>query len=142
MSFQDNIGYQVGRTHKALRRGLTVMLRDFDLTPQQFSVLHCLFLEDGLPARELVVRLASDSSTIMDIIDRLEEKSMVQRQDDPQDRRINRIYLTDKTKSILPRILERTTRFWELVSLHLFSRGNAGPAFRVDQALPDRHGQG
>jgi len=87
------------------------LLTSFDLTAQQYRVLRRLDEEDGLPARELVIRLSSDSSTIMNIIDRLEEKELVRREPDPGDRRVNRILLTRQAKSMLPKITKRIEAF-------------------------------
>jgi len=111
MSRQDYIGFLIARAHKTFRNRLTGVLRDYDLTAPQFRVLHCLFESDGLPARELVIRLSSDSSTIMTLIDRLEKKALVRRVTDQKDRRVNRIHLTDKSKTMLPQILNRVDRF-------------------------------
>ena len=111
MSRPDYIGSLIARTHKTFRNRLTGALRDYDLTAQQFQVLRSLFESDGLPARELGVRLSSDSSTIMTLIDRLEKKALVRRVTDQKDRRVNRIHLTDKSKTMMPQILNRVDRF-------------------------------
>jgi DNA-binding MarR family transcriptional regulator len=122
MPRDEYIGYLIARTHKSLKKRLTSTLNDFDLTAQQFGVLRRLYEEDGLPARELVVKLFSDSSTIMDIIDRLEEKDLVKRETDTQDRRVNRIFLTETAKMILPRILSRVDRFEKAIYRHLLPK--------------------
>ncbi len=122
MPREEYIGYLIARTHKILKKRLTTTLNDFDLTAQQFGVLHRLYEEDGLPARELVVKLFSDSSTIMDIIDRLEEKDLVKREADTQDRRVNRIFLTEKARIILPKILSRVDRFEKAIYRHLLPK--------------------
>ncbi|MBW2087162.1 MAG: MarR family transcriptional regulator, partial [Deltaproteobacteria bacterium] len=115
----EYIGFLISRTHKILKKKLTTLVQDYDLTVRQYGVLRRLYEEDGLPARELVVRLYSDSSTIIDIIDRLEEKGLVRREADPHDRRVNRIYLTDKARVILPKILSRVDRFERAIYRHL-----------------------
>ncbi|MBW2091559.1 MAG: MarR family transcriptional regulator [Deltaproteobacteria bacterium] len=115
MARDEYIGYLIARTHKVLKKRLTTFLNRYDLTVRQHGVLNVLYEEDGLPARELVVRLFSDSSTIMDIIDRLEEKDLVKREADPQDRRVNRIFLTDKARILLPKIKSQTDRFEQAV---------------------------
>ncbi len=110
---EEYIGYLIARTNRNLRKRMTTLLTSFDLTTQQYRVLRRLYEEDGLPARELVIRLSSDSSTIMNIIDRLEEKELVRRDPDPADRRVNRILLTPQAKSILPKITKRIAVFKE-----------------------------
>jgi DNA-binding MarR family transcriptional regulator len=67
---------------------------EFDLTPSQADALRNL----GAPRsqRELALCLAFDASSVTDIVDRLEERGLVERQIDPTDRRIRRIVLTAK----------------------------------------------
>ncbi len=115
MSQKEYLGYLIARTHKVLKKRLATFLSRYDLTVRQHGVLKVLLEEDGLPARELVVRLFSDSSTIMDIIDRLEEKGLVRRETDPQDRRVNHIFLTDEAKILLPEIRNQTDRFEQAI---------------------------
>ena len=75
-----------------------------------------------MPARELVIRLYSDSSTIMNIIDRLEEKDLVKREIDPNDRRMNRIFLTRRSMAILPKIMGLVDGFEKAIYRNLLPR--------------------
>ena len=109
MKLDESIGYLIARAHKSIRRKFMAILKDFDLTERQYQVLHRLHEEeDGLPAHELVDRLFSDSSTIVAIIDRLEEKGLVRREGNPDDRRMKHIFLTDKSREMMPKLLHRT----------------------------------
>lgn len=113
MPIEEYIGTLIACTNRNLLKRMTALLQSYDLTYHQFRVIHRLYEENGLPARELVVQLSSDSSTIMGIIDRLEEKALVKREPDPNDRRVNRILLTDKARLISPEITKRIARFIE-----------------------------
>ncbi|MBW1711113.1 MAG: MarR family transcriptional regulator [Deltaproteobacteria bacterium] len=119
MARNEYIGYLIARTHRVLKKRLTIFLSEYDLTMRQYSLLSILFEDDGLPARELVVKLFSDSSTIMDIIDRLEEKRLVRREADPQDRRVNSIFLTEKAKKMLPMIRSETDKYEQAIHRRL-----------------------
>jgi DNA-binding MarR family transcriptional regulator len=119
MPQDEYISFLIARTHRILRKRLRETLREFELTAQQFGVLSILYREDGLPARELVVRLFSDSSTIMDLVDRLEEKGLVKREADPKDRRVNPIFLTGKATSFMPKIMARVDRFEKAIHENL-----------------------
>lgn len=92
------------------------ILSEFGLTPPQFAVLKRLYEEDGRSASELVDRLFSDRSTIMAIIDKLEEKDFVRREPDRLDRRVNRIFLTEKAGRIQPDLLAKTEELLRAVS--------------------------
>lgn len=92
------------------------ILSEFGLTPPQFGVLKRLYEEDGRSASELVDRLFSDRSTIMAIIDKLEEKDFVRREPDRLDRRVNRIFLTEKAGRIQPDLLAKTEELLRAIS--------------------------
>ncbi len=67
---------------------------DFDLTPPQFALLAFLWKQDGLSQTVLGSMAGMDRTTVSGIIDRLEKQGLVERRDDPQDRRSYLIYLT------------------------------------------------
>ena len=111
MSHDEFICTLIGRTQNILLKNYKAETRKFDLTPMQLGVLRKLYEEeDGLNASELVKRLLSDSSTMMLVIDHLEEKGLVKRQTDPNDRRVYHIILTEKAKKILPEAIEQTDK--------------------------------
>jgi len=74
-------------------------------------VLNTLYDENRLTSRELVERLFSDSSTIMAIVDQLENKELIRREPNLQDRRIKHLTLTDKAKKIKTELINRVDEF-------------------------------
>jgi len=102
---QEYLGYLIARTHKALKKKITAIVGDYNLTVPQYGILRRLYHNDGLPARDLTALLFMDSSTIMAVIDRLEAKGLVRREANRVDRRINNIHLTPKAKTMLPDLL-------------------------------------
>lgn len=116
MYLDENIGYLIAKAHKSLKKKHMEILSEFGLTPPQFGVLKRLYEEDGRSASELVDRLFSDRSTIMAIIDKLEEKDFVRREPDRLDRRVNRIFLTEKAGRIQPDLLAKTEELLRAVS--------------------------
>jgi DNA-binding MarR family transcriptional regulator len=111
MHHDSSLGYLVVRTYKSLNRRFLRIVGDFGLTAPQAGVLRRLFEEDGLSSSELTARLFSDSSTIVAIVDRLEGKGLLTREDDPQDRRVNRLCLTDKARKIQPTFMSQIDEF-------------------------------
>lgn len=111
MPEDEYLGYLLVRTHKSDTKRMTKIVGDFEITPSQFGVLQRLYKEDGLPAYKLVERLYSDSSTIMAILNRLEEKGLVRREGEPTDHRVNCIFLTRKSKKIMPELVARVVAF-------------------------------
>jgi DNA-binding MarR family transcriptional regulator len=73
------------------------------VTATQLNVLKLLLEVGQLSLTELSRRLASQNSTVTGIADRLEAGGLVVRERDPDDRRVWRVRLTDKGRSIAAR---------------------------------------
>ena len=65
------------------------------LTELQIRVLRYLYRSGPTPIGVLAGYLANDPSTLTTFVDRLEQRQYVERQNDPGDRRVKRIALTD-----------------------------------------------
>jgi DNA-binding MarR family transcriptional regulator len=72
------------------------VLENFGLTTSQFSVLMLLDEEEGRRLTTVSDRLLRARSTITRIVDQLEEARLVQRVADPEDRRAQRVVLTEE----------------------------------------------
>jgi DNA-binding MarR family transcriptional regulator len=87
-------------------------LRASDLTFTQFGTLFAVYQRIGstMSQRELAVSLETDTTTIMVVCDALEKKGFIKRAADPDDRRVNRIEISEPGKRAieagLPKILE------------------------------------
>ncbi len=77
------------RTTDLLRRELARVLEPAGITPQQYNVLRILrgAGEAGLPTLEIVTRMIEQAPGITRLLDRLERKTLVQRERCPEDRR-------------------------------------------------------
>lgn len=71
-------------------------LEPYDLTPPQFAVLAILWQQEGLSQTRLCALSNMDRTTLGGVIDRLEKQGLVERKDDPDDRRAYLIFLTPK----------------------------------------------
>jgi DNA-binding MarR family transcriptional regulator len=88
--------YLIIRTSMHLKTALYRALHSSGLgiTPEQWSVLCCLWEEDGLNHAEIARRTCRDKFTITRIINLLEKKGLVHRMPDPRDRRRSNLHLT------------------------------------------------
>lgn len=66
-----------------------------DLTVQQLRVLNLVATEPGLTSQDLARQLAVSAPTASGLVDRLEEKGVLERRRDPDDRRLRRLHLTE-----------------------------------------------
>jgi len=75
-------------------------IRSMGLTPPQFSVIAELGGTDGMTAVELAFSTLHAKASLTGIIDRLEDKGLVERRPIPDDRRAMNIRLTKKGQAI------------------------------------------
>jgi len=74
------------------------------MTRAQWVILKRLDRTPGLSQNELASILEVEPITVGRLIDRLEARGLVERRDDPKDRRVHRLHLTPKSKPILQEI--------------------------------------
>jgi DNA-binding MarR family transcriptional regulator len=75
-------------------------LRRFGITYTHLFILTCLWAQDGVHVKELAHHLCLDSSSLTGHLDRMERVELVVRQDDPDDRRAIRVFLTAKGRHL------------------------------------------
>jgi MarR family transcriptional regulator, transcriptional regulator for hemolysin len=78
--------------------------RALSMTRAQWSVLARLQRNEGVKQNELAVLLDIQPITLARLVDKLSSLGLVERRDDPNDRRANRLYLTDKAAPVLERL--------------------------------------
>jgi MarR family transcriptional regulator, organic hydroperoxide resistance regulator len=80
---------------------------EFDLAPGQMMALKWLDPAEPMPMRELANALACDNSNVTGIIDRLEDRGLVERRAAPNDRRVKMLVVTESGAALRRRIKER-----------------------------------
>jgi MarR family transcriptional regulator, organic hydroperoxide resistance regulator len=95
-----SIGYRLKLVSQILTRQLQEELEPYGLTPFHWLVLNCLWDQDGLPTSELGDRLRQVGGTLTGVIDRMEERRLVRRERDLNDRRVWRIWLTESGRQL------------------------------------------
>ena len=75
-------------------------LRRFGITYNHLFILTCLWEREGVNVKDLAKRLCLDSSSLTGHLDRMERTALVVRQDDPDDRRAVRVFLTEKGRQL------------------------------------------
>ncbi len=80
------------------RPAFVAAAREFDLVPQQVIALRSL--DRPIPMSELARLLACDNSNVTGIIDRLEERGLVERRNAAHDRRVKLVALTPEGKRL------------------------------------------
>ncbi|MFZ5643230.1 MAG: MarR family winged helix-turn-helix transcriptional regulator [Bacillota bacterium] len=102
---KNNIGgpskyicFKLSKVMRKVQRYYENNLSSFGVTPVQFYVLSALWENDGVKFKDLARSLNMDGSTLTGILDRMERLELVERRDDPEDRRSLLIFLKEKAK--------------------------------------------
>ena len=100
VSIEDEsyIGFVISDVARLLRTVFDRRVREVGLTRAQWLVLTRLHRRPGASQSELAEMLEVEKATAGRMIDRLEANGWVVRKADPNDRRINRLYLTDEAE--------------------------------------------
>jgi DNA-binding MarR family transcriptional regulator len=99
-SVPESIGFllaQVCRLHHSRARTL---LEEFGLFRGQPPLLFALWEKEGLTHSELAEHLHVQPATITKMIKRMERAGFVERNQDAEDQRVSRVYLTDAGRNI------------------------------------------
>jgi DNA-binding MarR family transcriptional regulator len=92
---------QVG-AHSAFR--FAERLGPLDLTPPHAGILHVINESDGLSQQALGEILGIFPSRLVQVLDELEGRGLLERRDNPADRRSHALYLTAKGREALEQI--------------------------------------
>jgi DNA-binding MarR family transcriptional regulator len=89
------------------------------LTTPQWLVLSALYRRDGLTQTELAETLDMGKSPLGKLVDKLEEGDWVRRVADPQDRRVNRVELTNRLTPLMSPLAAVSEEMKELATAGL-----------------------
>jgi DNA-binding MarR family transcriptional regulator len=108
---------QLLRTAETLWNASRVFFARWDLSPSQFNILNLVVdLPAGLTQTDLSRELLMHRSNVTGLVDRLEGRGLVERQDQAGDRRAYRIVLTAAgrklVESILPHYYSAAEEVW------------------------------
>lgn len=122
---------QLLRTAEDLWNASRVFFSRWDLSPSQFNLLNVLHGQsEGLSQSDLSRLLIMHRSNTTGLVDRLEQRGLVQRRDHPGDRRAYRVVLTSEG-----------TRLLELIYPHYYAAAERvwaeTPGTRVEQLLEE-----
>jgi DNA-binding MarR family transcriptional regulator len=92
------------RFNSRMERRMAEALAPHGLTVAQMDVLATLCCGDGITQQELAEWLLVTKGNIVGLIDRVSAAGWVERRPDPEDRRVNRLYLTDAARKLMAEV--------------------------------------
>ncbi|HDR46996.1 MAG TPA: MarR family transcriptional regulator [Geoalkalibacter subterraneus] len=94
---------------KAYQRGHGLVqkrLQPYGVTNVQYVVLETLWKDEGLTAGELGQFLTIDKATLSGILDRMADADLLIKRHDPQDKRMLRLYPSEKANNLKDVLIE------------------------------------
>lgn len=98
MKKEETVDYNVKVTWHAIARMYNQQGMEYDITASTGFVLLNIDSENGTPATKIAPLLGLEARSLTRMLKSLEEKGMIYKQQDPNDRRSVRIFLTDLGK--------------------------------------------
>ncbi len=91
----------------ANRRSFFAIASEFELSPPQVMALRHLDPSEPRPMSELACALHCDNSNVTGIVDRLEDRGLVERHPAEHDRRVKMLVVTERGAELRARLSER-----------------------------------
>ena len=96
-----NFGFLIHDVARLMRVAFDRRGRELGLTRSQWWVLTALYAKEAVTQSELAAFMDLEKATLGRLLDRLEEKEWIERRPDRHDRRIKRVYLTDRVQGLM-----------------------------------------
>ncbi len=107
----EPLGFLIHETAHAISLAYGTVMAPLGLTRPQVRVLVWVDHTPGITQAALCEQLNSSPMAMTGLLDRMEAKKLVKRVDDPRDRRVKRIYLTDGAEALKPEMDVIAERF-------------------------------
>ncbi|WP_455584687.1 MarR family winged helix-turn-helix transcriptional regulator [Bacteroides sp.] len=93
---------QMLHTRMAFRQTIQRVLKadNIDMTFEMLQIMHCLWKKQGVSQQTLAEQTAKDKACLTNLINNLEKKGWVIRQEDPEDKRSRLVYLTQSGEQL------------------------------------------
>ena len=94
-------GFRLRQAQMAIANALLDVTQQYELTVTQFGVMALIAERPGINQTDLGMELGIDRSTMVAVIDRLQNRDLVVRHASPRDRRSYALALSDKGSALL-----------------------------------------
>jgi DNA-binding MarR family transcriptional regulator len=112
------------------------------IKPAYLGLLWCLWIQDGVKTNVLGKCAGLEPSSMTGVLDRMERDGLVTREADPEDRRVQRVFLTNeggKVKEAVVWVMDETT---EIMFAGFTRRGIAQTKGFLRRMLLNLQGEG
>jgi DNA-binding MarR family transcriptional regulator len=104
LRFDGCLATNIEQAYRHLEQVYEQLVGVLGLSVLEWYALRALYREDGLSASRLACEVCRHPSSMTALLDRMEEKHLLRREIDADDRRGIRVYLTDQGRAHQPRV--------------------------------------
>lgn len=108
MDFTESLGLLINKLAHMMSLDMDRRLKVHDVTISQWAMLKQIWQQEGRSQVELQELLGLDGATITGLVQRMVNLDLIQRKPDSNDRRVQRVFLTDRGRA-----LEQITKTFE-----------------------------
>lgn len=99
ITYNECIVFLLAKANQKAQRNLKKRMKPYGLTTVQGLVLGAIYENNGLTASEIGQRLVLDNATVSGVLDRLIDGGWITKKSDENDRRVQRILLTEQANA-------------------------------------------
>lgn len=110
---EDSLGFVLSKTNTKLKHKLAQRFNDYNVTPEQWSVLNCLWTHEGLTPKEIADAIFKDKPNTNRILEKLQTKELIVRKPHPTDKRAYQIFLTNRGWSLKDELVPKARQLLE-----------------------------
>jgi len=102
--YERNVSFLVQDVARLMRLAFDRRIKEFGLTRSQWFALAFLHRKDGLTQQQLADQMDMERAPLSKTLARLEKNGWIIKNSTPEDKRVNKIFLSDKAKNIMPEL--------------------------------------
>jgi DNA-binding MarR family transcriptional regulator len=125
---------EIGMIARALDSISNIEFKEYDLTKGQYLYLVRICENPGIIQEKVAEMIKVDRTTAARAIKKLETNGFIEKKDDEHNKKIKRLFPTDKGKMIYPLII-RENEYSNMVALNGFSEGEIETIFKYLQRV-------
>ncbi|SCX80423.1 MarR family winged helix-turn-helix transcriptional regulator [Desulfoluna spongiiphila] len=99
ITYNECIVFLLAKANQKAQKNLKKRMKSFGLTTVQGLILGAIYEDNGLTASEIGQRLVLDNATVSGVLDRLIDGGWITKKSDENDRRVQRILLTEQANA-------------------------------------------
>lgn len=92
----------ISYSYRAIQKKFAKELAPYHIGWGHFAILMSLYEDEGRSQDSLALSRGFDKTMIAKSVVKLEEEDLIQRRTDPADKRVKRLYLTEKSRKLVP----------------------------------------